>query len=111
MEGQRMLGLFTNLSRESSTAPLLLPAGRRMQKRRRVVLERLEDRTLLATLDINDGALTYAAAANVANNLTISTTGTAIGVTARAEEAPFWLDRPPGLLSSSARTDTPKPER
>src|SRR5262249_21771023 len=34
-------------------------------------------RTLLATLDINDGALTYTAAANVANNLTISTTGPA----------------------------------
>ena len=44
---------------------------------RSAVLERLEDRTLLASLNISGGALSYLGGVNVANNLSISTTGAA----------------------------------
>ena len=43
---------------------------------RRLACEPLEDRTLLATLDITSGALSFASTTGVADNLTISTTGT-----------------------------------
>src|SRR5438874_10312030 len=40
-------------------------------------LENLEDRTLLSTLDVTGGSLTYTASAGVANSLTIGVSGTA----------------------------------
>jgi uncharacterized protein (TIGR03118 family) len=40
-----------------------------------IACEPLEDRTLLATLDITSGALSFASTTGVADNLTISTTG------------------------------------
>jgi hypothetical protein len=54
------------------------PAGlgvRRPRPRRASVLEALEDRVLLSVLNIVSKALTYVAAAGIANNLTISTAG------------------------------------
>jgi uncharacterized protein (TIGR03118 family) len=70
-----MLSLLTRrqrFSRKASHRPHSEPARRNA---RSAVLERLEDRTLLASLNVSGGALSYVGGVNVANNLSISTAG------------------------------------
>jgi uncharacterized protein (TIGR03118 family) len=69
---------FLPRERRSSRKPSHRPhSGRDRRNARSAVLERLEDRTLLASLNISGGALSYLGSVNMANNLSISTTGPA----------------------------------
>ena len=78
--------MFTGRRKHRGTDVMQAVPGQRVRRTRTLaMLERLEDRSLMAILDVTGGALSYTAAAGVANNVILSTTPTTLTLSDSAD--------------------------